>query len=93
MSSAKKPKSNIVAAVSSMTHIGITIASCIIVGVLIGRTLDRVIGTSPWLLVIFSLLGVVAAFRAIMKTQISIAMPDDSKETETETETETKETD
>ncbi|NLN53511.1 MAG: hypothetical protein GX150_04315, partial [Firmicutes bacterium] len=32
-------------------------AATIFVGVLLGRFLDSLLGTSPWLLLIFSLLG------------------------------------
>ncbi|MBV9840251.1 MAG: AtpZ/AtpI family protein [Sphingomonadaceae bacterium] len=36
-------------------------------GALIGWVLDRFLGTSPWLLLLFLFLGVGVAFRAIMK--------------------------
>jgi ATP synthase protein I len=36
-------------------------------GALIGWVLDRFLGTSPWLLLVFLFLGVGVAFRAIMK--------------------------
>ena len=68
MNDGGKRGSFVVSAVTSMMHIGITIASCIIVGVFLGRFLDRVIGTSPWLLILFSLLGVAAAFKSIFST-------------------------
>jgi len=57
-------------AVPALTHVGITIAACIVVGVFIGRLLDRILGTSPWLLIIFSLLGIASALRTILKTRI-----------------------
>ena len=66
-----------VGAVSVLTHVGITIAACILIGVYAGRYLDRVLGTSPWLLILFSLLGAAAAFRTILKTRI--VKPQDNK--------------
>ena len=48
-----------------ISQIGFTITACVIVGVLLGRFLDSVFGTSPWLLLIFSLLGAGAGFKAI----------------------------
>ncbi|NLK39801.1 MAG: hypothetical protein GX303_06125 [Clostridiales bacterium] len=36
-----------------------------LIGVLIGRFLDNLLGTTPWLLLVFSLCGAGAAFKAI----------------------------
>ena len=52
-------------ALSFLSQIGITIAACIIIGVLLGKFLDDFFGTSPWLLLIFSLLGAAAAFKSM----------------------------
>lgn len=43
-------------------------------GALIGWVLDRLIGTSPWLLLAFLFMGIVVAFRNIMR--ISTKRPD-----------------
>lgn len=43
-------------------------------GALIGWVLDRFIGTSPWLLLVFLFLGIIVAFRNIYR--ISIKRPD-----------------
>ncbi|NLL80943.1 MAG: AtpZ/AtpI family protein [Tissierellia bacterium] len=40
-------------------------ASSVFVGVMLGKYLDGFLGTSPWLLLIFSLLGVGAAIRVL----------------------------
>ena len=48
-----------------ISQIGFTIAACVIIGVLLGRFLDGVFGTSPILLLVFSLLGAGAGFKAI----------------------------
>ena len=38
---------------------------CLIGGILLGNYLDKRFGTSPWLLLLFTLLGLAAAFKAI----------------------------
>jgi len=48
-------------ALSLMTHIGLTMAICIIGGVLIGRFIDGLLHTSPLFLIIFIVLGCATA--------------------------------
>ena len=50
---------------SLLTQIGFSIVACVLLGVLLGKFLDSVLGTSPWLLLVFSFLGVAAAFRSL----------------------------
>ena len=52
-------------AIAGFSQIGITIVASVLIGVLMGRFLDKVFGTSPWLLLVFSLLGAGAAFKLI----------------------------
>ena len=52
-------------ALALLSQIGITMAVCILVGVFIGRFLDGHFGTGPWLLFLFSFLGVGAAFKSM----------------------------
>jgi len=52
-------------ALAVLSQIGITIILCVAVGIFIGWLLDRLLGTSPWLIIVFTLLGVVAAFKSI----------------------------
>lgn len=56
-------------ALAYFSQIGITIAASVLVGVLLGRFLDRLLGTSPWLLLIFSLLGVGTAIRSLFRME------------------------
>ena len=67
----RKRSAQAVSAVSAITHVGINIAACILIGVFTGRFLDRIFGVSPGFLVLFSLLGVAAAFRAIFDAHIA----------------------
>jgi ATP synthase protein I len=61
----KKQRSEIMRALSLMSQIGITIIICVAVGVLLGKFLDNLLGTSPWLLLVFTLFGSGAAFKSI----------------------------
>lgn len=54
-------------ALAYFSQIGVTIGASVLVGVLLGRFLDRLLGTSPWLLLVFSLLGVGAAIRSLFR--------------------------
>lgn len=57
-------------ALSLFSQLGITMAVCVIVGVTLGKYLDRFFGTAPVLLVLFALLGGGAAFRALYSMAI-----------------------
>ena len=48
-----------------LSQIGITVVACIAIGFFTGRWLDGLLGTSPWLLLLFILLGIGAAFKAV----------------------------
>ncbi len=52
-------------ALAQFSQIGFTLAASIFVGVLLGKLLDDLLGTTPWLLFIFSLLGVGAALKSV----------------------------
>jgi len=52
---------------SYVTEISTTVIACLIVGVLLGRFLDRILGTSPWLLLICSLLGAAEAIHSLFR--------------------------
>jgi len=62
----KKPQQNeFTKAMAHFLQISVSILACIAVGIFLGWLLDRFLGTSPWLLMIFSFLGVAAAFKSI----------------------------
>ena len=62
----KETRRELVRAISLITHIGVTVAACLLIGVFLGRWLDSLLGTSPWLLIVFSLLGMGAAFKSLI---------------------------
>lgn len=47
------------------SQIGISMVACVFIGVFLGRFLDKLLGTSPWLLLIFSLMGAAAAIKVL----------------------------
>lgn len=63
--SAEKQRREVLRSLALLSQIGITIIACVMIGVFFGRFLDNLLGTSPWLLLVFSLLGAAAAFKSI----------------------------
>ena len=61
----KKQRREILRAMSIFSQIGIVMIVCVLLGVLIGRYLDSALGTTPWLLLLFSFLGAGAAFKSL----------------------------
>lgn len=59
----KSDKKDIQTAFTLISQIGINIAVTIFISLMIGKFLDEKLGTSPWLLITFIVLGVIASFR------------------------------
>ena len=53
-------------AIASASVVGLNLVSATFVGLLIGYWLDRWLGTSPWLLLVFLVLGIVAGFKNVL---------------------------
>ena len=51
----------------SATAIGLEMGVSVIIGVLLGMWLDSKAGTSPWLMVLFLILGFVAGMRSVIR--------------------------
>jgi len=70
MAAAKPPRPNF-RKLAELSSLGLMLPSSIIVGLVIGYFLDRWLGTAPWLLLVFTVLGVVSGllslFRALKK--------------------------
>ena len=52
-------------AVGLFTQLGISMASCIFVGVIAGKYLDKWLGTSPGFLILGSIIGGAASFKLL----------------------------
>jgi ATP synthase protein I len=52
-------------ALADFSNIGFSIAASVFVGVFLGKTLDNLLGTAPFLLLVFSLLGVGTAIKFV----------------------------
>lgn len=62
----KRPKNrSTMRALANFSQIGVTMAASVLVGVFLGKFLDGLFKTSPWLLLFFSLSGVAAAIRSL----------------------------
>jgi ATP synthase protein I len=53
--------------------IGLVLVLSIVIGFLIGYGLDRLLGTEPWLMILFTLLGVVAGFIEMFKIVLGMS--------------------
>ncbi len=58
-------KKDLIKTLGMVSSMGISVAAAIVVGVLIGRQLDKWFGTEPWFFFIFLFFGIVAGFRNI----------------------------
>jgi len=62
----KNEKREMLRAMGLMSQIGFTIIICVAMGLFLGRLLDSILGTSPWLLVAFTLLGCFSAIKVLI---------------------------
>ncbi len=60
----KKPDFRRLAELSS---IGLVLPSSIAVGLFLGYLLDKLLGTAPWMLLIFLVLGIVSGFLSLFR--------------------------
>ena len=61
----KKEIKEIGRAFALITYMGVSVVICVGLGIFVGWLLDRWLGTSPWLLLVFTLLGIFAAIKAM----------------------------
>jgi ATP synthase protein I len=52
---------------AALSSLGLMLPSSIAVGLFMGYFLDKVLGTAPWLLIIFTLLGVASGFLSLFR--------------------------
>jgi len=58
---------NLRESIASASVVGLNLVSATFVGLAVGYWLDRWLGTSPWLLLVFLVLGIVAGFRNVLQ--------------------------
>jgi len=61
----KKELKEIYRALGLITSMGVTVVICIGLSLLLGWLLDGWLGTTPWLILVFTLLGISAAIKAM----------------------------
>jgi ATP synthase protein I len=61
----RKKRGELFKAISQISQIAFIIIACVLVGVFMGSALDRFFTTGPWLTLVFSLLGMAAAFKSL----------------------------
>jgi ATP synthase protein I len=52
---------------AELSSLGLMLPSSIAVGLFIGYQLDKLLGTRPWLLILFFLLGAVSGFYSLLR--------------------------
>jgi ATP synthase protein I len=58
-----------------LSTIGISLVAATAIGLLIGYGLDRLLGTKPWLTMLFALLGIAAGFLNLFRDAGLIGQP------------------
>jgi ATP synthase protein I len=53
--------------IAVLSSLGLMLPSSIAVGLFFGYFLDKLFGTQPWLLLIFTLLGIVSGFYSLIR--------------------------
>jgi len=64
---AGEPKGPGLRRLAEMTSLGLILPSSIAVGLFMGYFLDRWLGTRPWLLLVFTVLGVASGLISLMR--------------------------
>jgi ATP synthase protein I len=63
----KQPEKSLYKHLLDASAIGINLVVATFVGLAIGYILDRLLGTSPYLTIIFLILGIIAGFRELIR--------------------------
>ncbi|MDR2931924.1 MAG: AtpZ/AtpI family protein [Oscillospiraceae bacterium] len=61
----KDSRGEIFRAFALLTQLGFSMAACVFVGFIAGKYLDRFFGTSPWLLIVGSLIGGLSSLKVL----------------------------
>jgi len=53
--------------IAMLSSLGLILPSSIAVGLFFGYLLDRVLGTQPWMLLTFTILGIISGFYSLIR--------------------------
>jgi len=53
--------------VAEVSSLGLVLPSSIAIGLFMGYFLDRLLGTDPWLLIIFLIFGIISGFYSLIR--------------------------
>ncbi len=66
--------------IGALSTVGVTLVAALVIGFYIGLKLDEHFGTSPWLTVIFLILGIIAGFKNLVTLSRRIEELDNKKD-------------
>ena len=66
---------------AALSSLGLMLPSSIAVGLFMGYFLDRLLGTAPWLLIVFTLFGVASGFLGLFRGLKKLGVENDSEKT------------
>ncbi len=52
---------------AAMSSLGLMLPSSIVVGLVFGYLLDKLLGTHPWMLLLFLILGMISGFYSLLR--------------------------
>jgi len=65
---------------AALSSLGLMLPSSIAVGLFLGYFLDKLLGTEPWLLIVFTLFGVASGFLSLFRGLKKLGVENDSEE-------------
>ena len=63
--------------IADASSLGLAFPIAIVIGYFLGRWLDRIFGTDPWLTVVFSIFGIAGGFLNAFRTAVRIGREED----------------
>ena len=69
--------------IAALSSLGLLLPSSIIVGLFFGYWLDKLLGTKPWMLLIFLVLGIISGFLSLFRglKKLQVDKEDDASST------------
>ncbi len=64
--------------IADISSIGLAFPIAILIGFFFGRWLDGIFGTPPWLMIVFSVMGIAAGFLNAIRTGLRVGREEDA---------------